>query len=138
MIIRRLKLLNAGPFLGEWEVNLREGVTVVVAEYEGEDERSNRGGKSFFAVDAPLYALFGRFRGSKVEDFPHRAIRGEEDAYVELEGENSAGDVHVLRRGRSAGGKPIREVDGAQISVCHGVGGMFAASGTVIMSNQAP
>lgn len=30
------------------------------------------------------------------------------------------------------------QVDGAQISVCHGVGGMFAASGTVIMSNQAP
>lgn len=30
------------------------------------------------------------------------------------------------------------QVDGAEISVCHGVGGMFAASGTVIMSNQAP
>lgn len=30
------------------------------------------------------------------------------------------------------------QVEGAQISVCHGVGGMFAASGTVIMSNQAP
>ena len=30
------------------------------------------------------------------------------------------------------------QVDGAQISVSHGVGGMFAASGTVIMSNQAP
>ena len=27
------------------------------------------------------------------------------------------------------------QVDGAKISVCHGVGGMFAASGTVIMSN---
>ena len=30
------------------------------------------------------------------------------------------------------------QVAGAEISVCHGVGGMFAASGTVIMSNQAP
>ena len=30
------------------------------------------------------------------------------------------------------------QVAGAQVSVCHGVGGMFAASGTVIMSNQAP
>ena len=28
------------------------------------------------------------------------------------------------------------QVDGAKISVCHGVGGMFAASGTVIMSNS--
>jgi hypothetical protein len=31
-----------------------------------------------------------------------------------------------------------RQVPGAQISVCHGVGGMFAASGTIIMSNEAP
>lgn len=29
------------------------------------------------------------------------------------------------------------QVDGAKISVCHGVGGMFAASGTVIFSNEA-
>jgi hypothetical protein len=28
-------------------------------------------------------------------------------------------------------------VPGAKISVCHGVGGMFAASGTVIMTNEA-
>ena len=27
---------------------------------------------------------------------------------------------------------------GAKISVCHGVGGMFAASGTIIMSNDPP
>jgi hypothetical protein len=26
----------------------------------------------------------------------------------------------------------------AWISVCHGVGGMFAASGTIIMSNEPP
>src|SRR5271167_1106962 len=30
------------------------------------------------------------------------------------------------------------QVEGAKISVCHGVGGMFAASGTIIMSNQPP
>jgi hypothetical protein len=28
------------------------------------------------------------------------------------------------------------QVPGAKISVCHGVGGMFAASGTVIMTNE--
>ena len=28
------------------------------------------------------------------------------------------------------------QIDDAQVSVCHGVGGMFAASGTVIMTNQ--
>src|SRR5271169_3357220 len=30
------------------------------------------------------------------------------------------------------------QVPNAKISVCHGVGGMFAASGTIIMSNEAP
>ncbi len=30
------------------------------------------------------------------------------------------------------------QVEGAKISVCHGVGGMFAASGTIIMSNEPP
>jgi acetyl-CoA acetyltransferase len=30
------------------------------------------------------------------------------------------------------------QVPGAKISVCHGVGGMFSASGTIIFSNEAP
>lgn len=30
------------------------------------------------------------------------------------------------------------QVPGARVSVCHGVGGMFAASGTIIMSNERP
>jgi acetyl-CoA acetyltransferase len=30
------------------------------------------------------------------------------------------------------------QVPGAKISVCHGVGGMFAASGTIIMTNEGP
>jgi acetyl-CoA acetyltransferase len=30
------------------------------------------------------------------------------------------------------------QIEGAKISVCHGVGGMFAASGTIIFSNQEP
>lgn len=39
---------------------------------------------------------------------------------------------------RQMRGTAPAQVQGAQISVCHGVGGMFAAAGTVIMSNQAP
>ncbi len=39
---------------------------------------------------------------------------------------------------RQMRGTAPAQVDGAAISVCHGVGGMFAASGTVIMSNDAP
>ena len=30
------------------------------------------------------------------------------------------------------------QIPGAKVSVCHGVGGMFAASGTIIMSNEGP
>ncbi len=30
------------------------------------------------------------------------------------------------------------QVPGAKISVCHGVGGMFAASGTIVFSNEGP
>jgi len=30
------------------------------------------------------------------------------------------------------------QVAGAKVSVCHGVGGMFAASGTIVMSNERP
>src|ERR1700737_603429 len=35
-------------------------------------------------------------------------------------------------------GSAPAQVPGAKISVCHGVGGMFAASGTIIMSNEPP
>jgi hypothetical protein len=49
-----------------------------------------------------------------------------------------------VRHVRAAGGRapdarrrPGPDPD-AKISVCHGVGGMFAASGTIIMSNEAP
>ena len=39
---------------------------------------------------------------------------------------------------RQMRGTAAAQVPGAKISVCHGVGGMFAASGTIIFSNQAP
>ena len=37
---------------------------------------------------------------------------------------------------RQMRGTAAAQVEGAKISVCHGVGGMFAASGTIIFSNQ--
>jgi acetyl-CoA acetyltransferase len=39
---------------------------------------------------------------------------------------------------RQMRGTAPAQIPGARTSVCHGVGGMFAASGTVIMSNEAP
>jgi acetyl-CoA acetyltransferase len=38
---------------------------------------------------------------------------------------------------RQMRGTAPAQIPGAKISVCHGVGGMFAASGTIIMSNEA-
>jgi hypothetical protein len=55
--------------------------------------------------------------------------------------------VHAFRHVRmSALQEGVRQMRGtaparipdARISVCHGVGGMFAASGTIIMSNEGP
>jgi len=116
MIYKTVRLKNAGPFLADWEVELPEGPTVVVARYEESEVRSNRGGKSFFAVDCPLYALFGRFRGSKVDEFPHRLARGKEESWVELEVTSSDGRDWTVKRGRTASGDPIRELNGSQIS----------------------
>jgi acetyl-CoA acetyltransferase len=39
---------------------------------------------------------------------------------------------------RQMRGTAAAQVPDAKISVCHGVGGMFAASGTIIFSNQEP
>ncbi len=39
---------------------------------------------------------------------------------------------------RQMRGTAPAQIPGAKVSVCHGVGGMFAASGTIIMSNEPP
>ncbi|GGD05086.1 thiolase [Pyruvatibacter mobilis] len=39
---------------------------------------------------------------------------------------------------RQMRGTAPAQVDGAEISMCHGVGGMFAASGSIVMSSVAP
>jgi hypothetical protein len=39
---------------------------------------------------------------------------------------------------RQMRGTAPAQVKGAKISIAHGVGGMFAASGTIIMTNEAP
>ena len=39
---------------------------------------------------------------------------------------------------RQLRGTAAAQVPGAKVSISHGVGGMFGASGTVIWSNEAP
>jgi acetyl-CoA acetyltransferase len=46
--------------------------------------------------------------------------------------------MYALQEGvRQMRGVAPAQVEGAKISVCHGVGGMFAASGTIIFTNEA-
>jgi acetyl-CoA acetyltransferase len=46
--------------------------------------------------------------------------------------------MHALQESvRQMPGTAPAQIPGANISVCHGVGGIFAASGTIIMSNEA-
>jgi hypothetical protein len=39
---------------------------------------------------------------------------------------------------RQLRGTAPAQVEGAKIGVCHGVGGMFGAAGTLVFSNEAP
>lgn len=114
MIIERLLVYNTGPFLGEWEVEFPLGVTAVVAEYDDSPLSSNRAGKSYLAVDAPLYALHGKFRGG-VDDLVHRLAVGVEEGFVDMTVRNSEGTAFTIRRGRTKGGDSIRKLDGASI-----------------------
>ena len=47
-------------------------------------------------------------------------------------------DVRIAGERAPDARHPPAQIPGAKISVCHGVGGMFAASGTIIMSNEPP
>ncbi len=47
--------------------------------------------------------------------------------------------IYALKESvRQMRGSAPAQIPGARISVCHGVDGMFAASGTIIMSNEPP
>jgi Thiolase C-terminal domain-like len=49
-----------------------------------------------------------------------------------------AGTYALRESARQMRGTAPAQIPDARISVCRGVGGMFAASGTIIMSNEAP
>jgi acetyl-CoA acetyltransferase len=80
--------------------------------------------------------------------------RGEAGAFIaghntapggELPLNTNGGGLSYMHSGMYALQESVRQMRGtapaqtpsAKISVCHGVGGMFAASGTIIMSNEA-
>ena len=51
-------------------------------------------------------------------------------------GTSAAPAEEVVEEIKKRGGTAAAQVQGAKISVCHGVGGMFAASGTIIFTND--
>ena len=48
------------------------------------------------------------------------------------------GTYALQESARQMRGTAPAQIPGAKTSVCHDVGGMFAASGTIIMSKEAP
>jgi acetyl-CoA acetyltransferase len=83
------------------------------------------------------------------------APRGETGAFIaerntaprrQLPANTNGGGLSYMHSGMYALHESVRQMRGtapaqipdARISVCHGVGGMFAASGTIIMSNEWP
>lgn len=115
MIYRRISVNNFLAYMGRHDVRLCEGLTVVVAQYDDAESRSNRGGKSAIAFDAPVFALYGWTRTGRVDDVVHRSVVGREEGWSEVEVETSDGAVHVVRQGRTCTGKALREVDGSPV-----------------------
>jgi hypothetical protein len=73
---------------------------------------------------------------------PGQALDGPQGRPLNTNG----GDLSYIHSGMYALQESVRQmrgtaptqIPGAKISVCYGVGGMFAASGTIMTSNEAP
>jgi acetyl-CoA acetyltransferase len=114
---------------------------------------------------ASRFALDPRLRGGDDNPFAHLPIYGLEDLGFVLRGEaghfiaehntapggelplnTNGGGLSYMHSGTYALQESVRQmrvtapaqIPDSKISVCYGVGGMFAASGTIIMSNEAP
>lgn len=72
-MIERIRLANLGPFGGIQDVVLPEGLISIEGRYVGAKGKSNRAGKSFFAVDLLRFLFFGKHRYSQNKNLPHRS-----------------------------------------------------------------
>ena len=113
MIYKSIRVKNIGPFLGDFKIDIPKGPTVIIGTYEGSESSSNRSGKSYFAVDCPLYALFGVHRG-KLSDIIHRNT--DEECFVEIDVVSSDGKEWLIKRGRTEENKPIRQINNVSAS----------------------
>ena len=105
-----------------------------------------------------IYDAFAHLPLYGLEDLPGFVARGEAAQFIgdhhtapggKLPLNTNGGGLSYMHSGmygmyalqesvRQMRGIAPAQIPGAKISVCHGVGGMFAASGTIIFSNEAP
>jgi hypothetical protein len=110
--VRSVVLENFMPFEHCELDDVPDEVIGVVAEYDGEEGRSNRAGKSAL-LEAIVYALYGEAR--KVRTLDEYVRRGAESMSVEVH----FGDWWV-RRGRTISGQGTLEIDGSRWKVNEG------------------
>lgn len=72
-MIERIRVANLGPFGGVQDIVLPEGLISIEGRYVGAKGKSNRAGKSFFAIDLLRFLLFGKHRYTQNKNLPHRA-----------------------------------------------------------------
>lgn len=116
MILRKAVIKNFMPFRGKYELEFPEGIMNVVATYENEPGRSNRGGKSSF-IDAIMWALYGKSRAKKEVELVHD---GEEECSVKLWLEHNDGrmiTIHRVRRADNTGALDVRGLEGEKKAI---------------------
>jgi len=79
--VRKIGINNFMPFKGQHEIEIPDGVFGVFGKYIGDDEKSNRAGKSTF-LDAILFGRYGKTkRGLTQNKYVHH---GKDEAEIEM------------------------------------------------------
>jgi DNA repair exonuclease SbcCD ATPase subunit len=108
MIVKSLKVCNFLPFKGEQTISFpASGVISVLGQYEEENTRSNRSGKSAL-LEAIRYCLYGESRARREVDLIHD---GETEMFVECEFDFN-GTIVTIKRGRDSKNKSLLELKG--------------------------
>ncbi len=94
-MIETIRVANLGPFRGVQEVSLGEGIISIEGRYVGKRGKSNRAGKSFFAVDLLRFLLYGRHRYSRVNKIIHRLAKPKTDPCYGAITLSLPGDDHI-------------------------------------------
>lgn len=95
MYIERLRLENWLRYAGTSVVDLRPSIYGITARFDGDERRSNWGGKTAF-VEAIRFALYGTHRGAREDDWITHGANG---GSVELH----LSDGSIVRRSRRRG-----------------------------------